>query len=137
MPADTRQSLIRDIQVVNEKKRIVEAVEVKHNIQITPEIIDMAYEKFKTQPVQRYYILTTDSRDQGIMGISEKITDIQRKCGCQLIVNGVEPTLKYYLRLLENPDTFIIAYAELLETDKDIKYEHKEAWNKIVSEGIR
>ena len=132
--ADRKTDTIGDIQVLDSNKRIVEAVEVKHLIEITPNIIQTAYKKFKTEPVKRYYLLTTSEDDKHTIENSNAATEIQKKIGCQVIVNVVEPTLKYYLRLLENPDTFIIAYSELLETDKDIKYEHREAWNKIVLE---
>lgn len=131
--ADRKTGVIGDIRILDEKGKIVEAVEVKHKIMITPAMIQTAYEKFKSHPVKRYYLLTTEDKQDKLEDISEKITEIQRKAGCQVIVNGVEPTLKYYLRLLENPDTFIIAYAELLERDPDIKYEQREAWNTIIS----
>ena len=131
--ADKKTDAIGDIQVLDAEKRIVEAVEIKHLIEITPTIIDTAYKKFRTEPVRRYYLLTTSDANSHAEENSKVAIDIQKKCGCQVIANGVEPTLKYYLRLLENPDTFIIAYAELLEKDQDIKYEHREAWNKIVS----
>ena len=133
--ADRKTDMIGDIQVLDEKDKIVEAIEIKHNIAITATMIQAAYDKFKTHPVKRYYLLTTKDDGQNTMSLSDKIIEIQRKAGCQVIVNGVEPTLKYYLRLLKNPDTFIIAYIELLEKDQDIKYEQKEAWNTIVSGG--
>ena len=131
--ADKKTDAIGDIQVVDSNKRVFEAVEIKHHIEITPKIVETAYQKFRTEPVKRYYLLTTSNSDNHRDEITKVVMDIQKKCGCQVIVNGVEPTLKYYLRLLENPDTFIIAYAELLEKDKDIKYEQREAWNTIVT----
>ena len=131
--ADRKTDAIGDIQVIDSNKRIFEAVEIKHQIEITPKIVETAYQKFRTEPVKRYYLLTTSNSDNYRDEITKVVTDIQKKCGCQVIVNGVEPTLKYYLRLLENPDAFIITYAELLEKDKDIKYEQREAWNNIVT----
>jgi len=44
------------------------------------------------------------------------------------------PTLKYYLRLLTNTFEFIDNYVNLLEADKALKFEHKERWNKLISE---
>ncbi len=44
------------------------------------------------------------------------------------------PTLKYYLRLLTNTFEFIENYVNLLEDDNSLKYEHKERWNKLISE---
>lgn len=53
--------------------------------------------------------------------------------GCQVIVNGVYSTLRYYLRLLKNPAEFIERYAELLQSDEDVKYPQQMAWNEINS----
>ena len=43
-------------------------------------------------------------------------------------------TLKYYLRLLDNTFEFIENYVNLLEADNALKFEHKERWNKLISE---
>ena len=40
----------------------------------------------------------------------------------QLIVNGIMPTLKYYLRLLDDTFEFIEHYVKLLEDDKALKF---------------
>ncbi|MGC8648559.1 MAG: DNA cytosine methyltransferase, partial [Candidatus Micrarchaeia archaeon] len=133
--ADRRANTIGDIQVLDESGNIVEAVEIKYEKQIDTGIIMEAFKKFNTLRVERYYILTTYKSQQHNEEITEAITKIKNENGCQVIVNGVEPTLKYYLRLLKNPDTFIDAYAELLEKDPDIKYEQRKVWNQIVEEG--
>lgn len=131
--ADRKTNAIGDIQVMDTNKHIFEAVEIKHQIEITPNMVETAYQKFRTEPVKRYYLLTTSNSDKNRDEITKVVTEVQKKSGCQVIVNGIESTLKYYLRLLDNPDTFIISYVELLEKDKDIKYEQREAWNNIVT----
>ena len=66
----------------------------------------------------------------------EKITDevirIRKEHGCQVIVNGVLDTLKYYLRLVKTPATFVGNYVTLVEKDPVLRYEHKMAWDDIV-----
>ncbi len=132
--ADSQTEKIGDVQILNEDGHIIEAIEVKHGIPITPIMIQDAFKKFRTEPIERYYLLTTDHSDTQIKELTEAIINVKKQSGCQIIVNGVESTLKYYLRLLRNPDVFIIAYAELLEEDQDILYEHREAWNIITTE---
>lgn len=44
------------------------------------------------------------------------------------------PSLKYYLRLLDNTFEFVENYVSLLKIDTALKFEHKEKWNKIISE---
>mgnify|MGYP001579503185 FL=1 len=63
----------------------------------------------------------------------EKISD---EHGCQVIVNGIIDSLKYYLRLLDNADHFLAKYGENLEKDLVIKAEQKRLWNEIISATI-
>ncbi len=49
-----------------------------------------------------------------------------------MIVNGVFPTIRYYLRLLADPSAVFPAYADLIQKDPAISYEHRIAWNNIV-----
>lgn len=98
-------------------------------------MVDDAYRKFSSTPIQRYYILSTFSpKDDEIEKINNLINKIKSKHGCQVIINGVMPTIKYYLRLLENTDYFIERYIENIKNNNEINVEHKLAWNKIINE---
>ena len=128
---------IGDIDVNNENGTAFEGVEIKHEIQISRQLIADAYEKFKIYNTDRYYLLTTANMDSADWEqIDNEIQRIAQIHGCQVIVNGVYTTLKYYLRLLTDPAEFIDKYVELLKTDATIKYQHKVAWNEIISQGI-
>jgi len=133
--SDKSSGRIGDIDIVDEKKRAFEAVEVKYGIQINLGLVMDAYAKFQTTPVDRYYILSTASPDkEEIKKIDAEIKRIKNVHGCQLIVNGIMPSLKYYLRILDNTFEFIDNYVNLLEADNALKFEHKERWNKLISE---
>jgi DNA (cytosine-5)-methyltransferase 1 len=133
--SDKSSGRIGDIDILDEKQRAFEAVEVKHGISITLQLVQDAYTKFQTTPVDRYYILSTAYPDkEEYIKIEAEIQRIKNVHGCQLIVNGIMPTLKYYLRLLTNTFEFIDNYVNLLEADKALKFEHKERWNKLISE---
>ena len=122
-----------DIVVRNKSDdTIYEVVEVKFNIPIDEIMIEDAYKKISDKPVQRYYLLSTvaPSEDKRI-AIDEIICKIREEHGCQIIVNGILPTLKYYLRLLENTDIFVERYVKNLSDNSEINYEHKIAWNTI------
>ncbi len=60
------------------------------------------------------------------------IRRIRDSHGAEVIVNGVLPTIKYFLRLLKNPASIFPAYVHLLGTDTAISFEHKQTWNDIV-----
>jgi DNA (cytosine-5)-methyltransferase 1 len=133
--SDKSSGRIGDIDILDEKKREFEAVEVKYGIPITLQLVQDAYSKFQTTPVDRYYILSTaESTKDEWAKIEDEVKSIKNVHGCQVIVNGIMPTLKYYLRLLTNPFEFIENYVNLLEEDTSLKYEHKERWNKLISE---
>lgn len=133
--SDKSSGRIGDIDILDEKNREFEAVEVKYGIPITLQILQDARSKFQTTPVDRYYILSTaDSTREEWVKIEDEVKSIKNVHGCQVIVNGIMPTLKYYLRLLTNTFEFIENYVNLLEIDTSLKYEHKEKWNKLISE---
>lgn len=85
----------------------------------------------------RYYLLTTANMDTADWNaIENEIQRISQIHGCQVIVNGVYSSLKYYLRLLKDPAEFIDKYVELLKIDETIKFQHKKEWNEIVATTI-
>lgn len=134
--ADVRSGRIGDIEIIDEQNRTFEAIEVKHGIPVTLQLVRDAYAKFQTTAVNRYYILSTAQypTDDEWNDIQAEIQKIKNIHGCQLIVNGIMPSLKYYLRLLDNPFEFIDKYVNLLEVDTALKFEHKAKWNFLISE---
>lgn len=57
--------------------------------------------------------------------------------GCQIIINGLLPTIKYYLRLITSLDEFINNYNNLIENDTEIKKIHKEKWNELIDKHLK
>lgn len=133
--SDKSSGRVGDIDILDGKKRVFESVEVKHGISITLQLVQDAFEKFKTTPIDRYYILSTATpTNEETIKINEEIQRIKNVHGCQLIVNGIMPTIKYYLRLLDKTSEFIEHYVNLIEIDKSLKFEHKERWNQLIRE---
>lgn len=124
-----------DIVIRNKlTNEIYEVVEIKFDIKPTHLMVDYAYDKIKfNKNVQRYYILSTSKPDSDEMEkINKKIDDIYKEYGCQIIVNGIFDSLKYYLRLLTNSDEFLTYYSKNLQNNNELDYEHKISWNRIV-----
>lgn len=135
--ADSQSGRIGDIDVNNENGNAFEGVEIKHEIPITAQLVADAYEKFKIHNTNRYYLLTTADMDSADWeAIEREVAHISQIHGCQVIVNGVYTTLKYYLRLMNDPAEFIDKYVELLKHDETVKFQHKTIWNDIVSKGV-
>lgn len=133
--ADSRSGRIGDIDIIDEKDRVFEAVEVKHGIPITAQLVKDAFEKFKTTQVSRYYLLSTANIDISQKDkIDHEIDRIKNIHGCHVIANGLGHSLKYYLRLLSDTSEFIENYVNLIENDTALKFEHKKQWNTLISE---
>ena len=132
--SDTQSGRIGDIDVNNQDNTAFEGIEIKHEIKITKGLVIDAYEKFKIFNTDRYYLLTTANMGKvDWTGINEEISRIAQIHGCQVIVNGVYETLRYYLRLLSDTAEFIERYVDLLKVDEAIKFQHKTMWNDVVS----
>lgn len=131
--ADSQTGSIGDIEIANEDGSIFEAVEVKHMIPISKELVDIAKQKIRGSQVDRYYILTTHSQHDPSDDVQQEVENVKRLLGCQMIVNGVLPSIKYYLRLLSNSGSVLPVYAKELETDKAIGFEHRDVWNKVAT----
>ena len=132
--ADSQSGRIGDIDINNADGTAFEGVEIKHGKQITAGLVADAYEKFKIHKTDRYYLLTTANMDSADWdAIDNEIARIAKIHGCQVIVNGVYTSLKYYLRLMNDPADFIDKYVELLKHDDTVKFQHKTIWNDIIS----
>ncbi len=62
------------------------------------------------------------------------IEEVKKEHGCQIIVNGVIGTLKYYMRLIDNLEEFYQLYSDLITTDSELKAIHKQKWNELTKE---
>lgn len=130
--ADSQTGAVGDIEVISSaSKKVYEAIEVKHDIALNEKIINDVVLKIMDKTVDRYYILTTHSSCEPSEELHLKIDNIKLLYSCQLIANGVIPSLKYYLRLLSDPSMVLPKYVELLGTDKAIKHEHRQVWNEL------
>jgi DNA (cytosine-5)-methyltransferase 1 len=136
--ADSKSKALGDIDLLNPDNSHLEAIEIKHNKAISPEIINVVYQKIKNANLERYYILTTATPNlSDAAAVAESLEQYAALHPCQIIVNGVIPSLKYYLRLLDHPEHFLNEYRQCLEAEfqrsSGIKKEHLEVWHEIVS----
>lgn len=129
---DLTSKVSGDIQIFKDKD-LLEAIEIKLNRAIDKTVVRNAVEKIVKYNPKRYYILS--SKD--IVTLEKKeivkiISDVKEKHGCQIILNGLIPTLKYYLRLISCLDEFVKKYSKLVGSDLELKKIHKEKWNELL-----
>jgi DNA (cytosine-5)-methyltransferase 1 len=111
---------------------VLESLEIKFEIEIDTHIVNRVLEKIYKYNPKRYYILTT-------LGIKEidydevisKVHNLKQEHGCQLIINGLLPTLKYYLRLINNLDDFLNLFTQNIYDDTELKIIHKKKWEEL------
>lgn len=123
-----------DIEVYQEGK-LFESIEIKLDKPIDSNILRIAKEKIIKFNPKRYYILSfigVNKEDQ--QEIEKIICDIKETHGCQIVINGVVPTLKYYFRLISNISDFVDIYSNLIQDDSELKLIHKQTWNTLVLE---
>ncbi|MBS1572270.1 MAG: DNA cytosine methyltransferase, partial [Bacteroidetes bacterium] len=86
----------------------------------------------------RYYILSYFGvKESDKIEIADLVDELKLKHGCQIIINGLLPTIKYYLRLITSLDEFVTNYNELIKNDTEIKKIHKEKWNELIEKHLK
>lgn len=122
-----------DIEIFKDD-RLFEAIEIKLDKRIDKQIVRVVEEKVYKWNPQRYYILSvlgTKPEDQE--EISNIICNVGINHGCQIINNGLLPTIKYYLRLIQDLSRFVKEYSSLIEIDNELQAIHKKVWNDIIA----
>lgn len=124
-----------DVEVARDDGSIFEAIEVKLDKPVTPQIVQVAYEKINKFGVERYYILSgAEQKAEDVERNNQLVFEIQQEHGCQLIINGLYQSLKYYLRLITTPKEFLDKYTELVENDTELQSVHKEKLQELIDE---
>lgn len=122
-----------DIEIFHGNSTLFEAIEIKLNKQIDAQIVRVVEEKIYKQNPQRYYILSVlgiDKNDE--REISKIVHSVGTKHGCQIIINGLLPTIKYYLRLITDLRIFVEHYSNAIQKDTELQIEHKHFWNMLI-----
>ncbi|MDR0521684.1 MAG: hypothetical protein LBH00_07505 [Planctomycetaceae bacterium] len=129
-----------DVEIWNADNTPFEIAEIKHNIPIDRNLIFDIVKKSEGTPIKRYYILTT-AKDNFVSTEEEQyigkfVLKIQKDIGLDVIANGIQYSLKYYLRFIDGYKEFIKSYTQNLVEDANISTEvqefHISAWREIL-----
>ncbi|MGF1588080.1 MAG: hypothetical protein ACFCU7_02360 [Pleurocapsa sp.] len=131
--SDLTSKTAGDIEIFDKKKQLIEAIEIKQGKPISLQMVLNAKDKILKYHPRRYYIFSSaDIHKADEIKIQAEIELIAKDHGCQVIVNGIIPTLKYYLRLIASVETFVEDYSRFVEQDKELQAIHKIQWNNIL-----
>ncbi len=123
-----------DLEIYKDEN-LYEAIEIKLDKEIDANLLRIAREKIIKYNPTRYYILSyIGTKHEELQEINNIIDEVKQSHGCQIIINGVIPTLKYYLRLIKFLNNFFIAYSNLIQDDTELKSIHKEVFQNLVKE---
>lgn len=121
-----------DIEIFRNNE-VFESIEIKLDKKINSQILRVVESKIYKWNPQRYYILSVygveDADKDEINGIVLKVL---KEHGCQIIINGLVPTIKYYLRLVTNLDDFIKSYSSAVMEDGELQKIHKAKWVELL-----
>jgi DNA (cytosine-5)-methyltransferase 1 len=124
-----------DIEIFKSNNQLFEAIEIKLDKAIDSNMLRIVKEKVECYNPTRYYILSYYEILKEQQSEIEQIIDETKKIhGCQIVANGLIPTLKYYFRLISNLEEFVDIYSNLIENDNELKNIHKEKWNELLKE---
>ncbi len=119
-----------DIEILERNGNIYESYDIKFEKDVDNHMLLIVYEKIKKFNPKRYFILTT--KEFNIEILNEKITEIKKEHGCQLIVENYMNYLKYLLYLIEDINEFINDFTANIQNDKELKIIHKKKWKEIL-----
>ena len=128
-----------DIEVcyIEKPDRLLEVIEIKHEKPIDKHMVAIVQEKIERFHPERYLILSSSEiNKEDETDIHKMINETLNKSQCQIIANGILPTIKYYLRLVSSLTEFINHYSALVEKDHEIDFEHKQKWAEILQKMI-
>lgn len=128
---DFRTGLIGDINVIyRDSTDIFESYEIKHNQEVTAQMLQTAAEKIYNRSIKRYYLITTMQYNE-TLDLRKKISEIEKSHNCELIVGNLSQILMHYLYLMSDIERFMHNYVDQIRYDEELTYEAKIAWNKI------
>ena len=135
--SDRTSKTAGDIEIFKNKK-LFEAIEIKLDKPIDATMVRIAIEKIARYNPSRYYILSyIGIKETDKLEIADLIDKLKLEHGCQMIINGVLPTIKYYLRLISSLEEFISNYNKLIQNDNEIKKIHKQKWNELINKYLK
>jgi DNA (cytosine-5)-methyltransferase 1 len=128
--SDRTSKTAGDIEIFKNGE-LIEAIEIKLDKPINADLMRIVQQKIYKYNPKRYCIFSSGNIIETDI-IKSIVDEIKEKHGCQIIVNGVIPTLKYYLRLIISLQNFINSFLLSVENDSELKPIHKTVITELI-----
>lgn len=130
---DFRSGALGDIELEDSDGAIRTAIEVKHDVKITHELVRTSGNKVKGHALEQLHIVSTGSIVQDdVDSIQSYKIGLFKDYGCDLLVFDTGDYLLSLLSQVLHPESILETYAGLLETDPVVQKIHKVTWNQIL-----
>jgi DNA (cytosine-5)-methyltransferase 1 len=121
--SDKTSKTAGDIEIFKNGE-LIEAIEIKLDKPINADLMRQVQKKIYKHNPKRYCVFSSGQVVEA-EAVKNIVNEIKETHGCQVIVNGVVPTLKYYLRLIISLQNFINSFLIAVENDSELKPIHK------------
>ncbi len=136
--SDRTSKTAGDIEIYDVSGKLFEVIEIKQNKAIDLTVVRVAIEKIHRFNPKRYCVFSfVNIKEEDKALIEGVVKEVESRHGCQMIVNGLMPTLQYYLRLVSSLPQFLENYRTLVEADSELKKVHKDKLAQLFSNNIR
>lgn len=115
---------------IKKGSQVIEYYEIRLNSSVGLEDVEAISKIIGKRKIDRFYLLSHDVQEMN--KIEQLCTEIKVKKDCEVIVDRILPTIKYYLRLVNSLSDFIEKYSVLVQNDTELKKIHKEKWNELL-----
>lgn len=121
--SDKTSKTAGDIEIFKNSE-LIEAIEIKLDKPINADLMRQIQQKIYKHNPKRYCVFSSGQVVE-VEAVKNIANEIKENHGCQVIVNGVVPTLKYYLRLIISLQNFINGFLIAVKNDSELKPIHK------------
>ena len=129
------------IEVIGDNGEPIEILVVRNRETITRQMIQRTLSKSRRSPIRRYYFLTTAEplvKQLEQENVQDVVQKMQAKYNCEIFIDGVLPTLKYYLRAISIPTLFWQKYCDNQKlvplSALDPKKTHLKRWKSLMKQ---
>lgn len=130
LSSDLRSGASGDIEVFK-NSNLLESFEIKLDVEISSHVINRVKNKIYKHNPRKYFILSSKIKRSDKLKIDSKIDTIKTEHGCEIVIlnplNYVESCLIHMIDL----NKFILLFNNSVLNDKELKLEHKKAWQEI------
>ena len=119
-----------DIEILSRSQLLYEAIEIKFNKSIDSHLLRIIKDKIYTYNPKRYCVFSTNPI-KNKNKLFRIVSEIRKMHGCQVILNGVLPTLRYYLRLISDKKIFLNQFLNSIANDCELQLIHKNTIDKM------